>query len=88
MVVGFYNPFTNFSSSLANMVEPIIVYANGKMENIVKKYDMTYVDVHDMFLANDNYLPDTLEIHPTNDGYRAMSKAIIKLIDEKYLQNN
>lgn len=32
MVFGFYNPFTNFSSTLATTVEPIIVYANGKME--------------------------------------------------------
>lgn len=85
MVFGFYNPFTNFSSTLATTVEPIIVYANGKMENLVRKYDMTYVNIHDTFLANDDYLPDKLEIHPTDKGYRAMSKKVIKLIDQKML---
>lgn len=85
MVFGFYNPFTNFSSALATTVEPIIVYANGKMENLVRKYDMTYVNIHDTFLANDDYLPDKLEIHPTDKGYRAMSKKVIKLIDQKML---
>lgn len=85
MVFGFYNPFTNFSTSLANTVEPVIVYANGKMENLVRKYDMTYVDIHDTFLANNNYLPSKLEIHPTKDGYRAMSKSVINLIDKKIL---
>lgn len=85
MVFGFYNPFTNFSSSLANTIEPIIIYANGKMENIVKKYNMTYVDIHDTFLANDNYLPSKLEIHPTKDGYKAMAKSVISLIDKKTL---
>lgn len=85
MVFGFYNPFTNFSSSLATTVEPVIIYANGKMENLVKKYDMTYVDIHDTFLANDDYLSSTLEIHPTDKGYRAMAKSVINLIDEKML---
>ena len=85
MVFGFYNPFTNFSSSLANTVEPVITYANNKMEKIVKKYDMTYVDIHDTFLANDEYLPSIFEIHPTKDGYRAMAKSVINLIDQKML---
>lgn len=85
MVFGFYNPFTNFSTSLANTVEPVILYANTKMENIVRKYDMTYVDIHDTFLSNDNYLPSTLEIHPTKDGYRAMAKSAIGLINKKIL---
>ena len=85
MVFGFYNPFTNFSSSLANTVEPVIVYANEKMKKLVKKYDMTYVDIHDMFLANDNYLPKKLEIHPTTLGYKAMAKSVISLIDKKTL---
>ena len=85
MVFGFYNPFTAFSSTLANTVEPVILYANNKMEDLVKKYDMTYVDIHDMFLANDNYLPKKLEIHPTILGYKAMAKSVISLIDKKTL---
>lgn len=85
MVFGFYNPFTAFSSTLANTVEPVILYANNKMEDLVKKYDMTYVDIHDMFLANDNYLPKKLEIHPTTSGYKAMAKSVISLIDKKTL---
>lgn len=85
MVLGFYNPFASFSSSLANTVEPVIVYANGKMEDIARRYDMTFVDIHNTFLANDNYLPSKLEIHPNKSGYRAIAKIIVNLIDEKTL---
>lgn len=85
MVLGFYNPFTNFSPALANEVEPVIEYANGKMHDIVRKYDMTFVDLHNTFLANDNYLSSKFEIHPTKEGYRAISKSIINLIDIKTL---
>lgn len=85
MVFGFYNPFTNFSSTLSDVVEPVIVYANDKMRSLTKKYDMTYVDIHDTFLANNEYLPSKLEIHPTKDGYKAMGRAVIDLIDEKML---
>lgn len=85
MVFGFYNPFTNYSSTLSNMVESFIEYANAKMETLVRKYDMTFVDIHDIFLANDNYLPSKLEIHPTSAGYKAMSKAVINNIDKKIL---
>lgn len=85
MVFGFYNPFTNFSDSLSTLIEPVIKYANNKMENLVRKYDMTFVDIHDTFLANDNYLPSTLEIHPNKDGYKAMADKVISLIDEKTL---
>ena len=85
MVLGFYNPFTNYSSNLSLSIEPIIEYSNGKMKNLVNKYDMTYIDIHDSFLANDDYLPNTLEINPTNKGYRAVSDKIISLIDKKIL---
>ena len=56
LVLGFYNPFTNYSNEMATMVEPVIRYANDKMENSVNKYDMTFVDIHDLFLGNDKYL--------------------------------
>ena len=46
---------------------------------------MTFVDIHDTFLANDNYLPTYFEFHPTKEGYYAISKEIIKFIDKKKL---
>ena len=85
MVLGFYNPFINYSKELSNLAEPIILYANGKLNEIVNKYDMEYVDIHDAFLANNTYLPKKMEIHPTREGYVAISKKIINLIDEKKL---
>lgn len=85
LVLGFYNPFTNYSDELSTMIEPFIKYANDKMENIVNKYDMTFVDIHDLFLGNDKYLPDKFEIHPTKEGYKAISNSIIDLINEKTL---
>ena len=85
IVLGLYNPFTSFSPKLANTVEPVLSYANLKIQDLTKKYDMTFVDMHDMFLANPSYLPTYLEIHPTASGYRAMSKKIISAIDKKTL---
>ena len=85
MVFGYYNPFTNHSASLSNEVEPLITYANGKLESLVLKYEMTYVDIHGAFLANDDYLPSKLEIHPTKNGYKRMADIAINLIDKKTL---
>ena len=85
MLFGFYNPFTNFSPVLATTVEPVIDYANIRMESLAKKYNMTYVDIFDKFRAHDEYLPSKLEIHPTKDGYKAMAKSVIDLINKKIL---
>ncbi len=80
-VLGYYNPFINYSSSLSVEVEPLIIYANNKLKSLVNKYDMKFIDVHDLFLSNKDYLPDFLEIHPTQAGYKAISDEIIRLID-------
>jgi len=85
MVFGFYNPFIRYSSTLANEVEPVIIYANNKMQELTNKYNMTYLDMHDTFLANEEYLPKTFEIHPLDLGYRKMAKIIIDSMNEKML---
>lgn len=85
MVLGFYNPFINYSHDLATSVEPVILYANNKLEDLVNKYDMTYVDIHNSFLNNADYLPDILDVHPTKKGYKAIANQVIKLIDKKTL---
>lgn len=84
-VLGFYNPLINYSDSMADIIEPAILYANGKMENLVNKYDMIFVDIHDTFKLKPNYLPNTLEIHPEDIGYKAIANDIIELINKKTL---
>ncbi len=85
MVFGFYNPLTSYSKTMSDIIEPMIEYGNAKMEALVNKYDMTFIDIHDTFLAHEEYLPDFLEIHPTKDGYHAMADAVINLINKKTL---
>lgn len=85
IVIGFYNPFINYSDSLSINVEPLIVYANSKLEDIVLKYDMTYVDIHNIFASHKDYLEPIYSMYPNQKGYKAISKAIIKAIDNKML---
>ena len=85
IVLGFYNPFINSNTMFSNMIEQAVVYANNTLREMVNKYDMTFVDLHDMFLANDNYLSKNNDIYPTVDGYYAIYKKIINLIDSKIL---
>lgn len=85
IVLGFYNPFINSNLMFSNMIEKVIVYANNRLEQIVNKYDMTFLDTHDMFLANPNYLSEKNSMYPTQEGYYAIYKKIIDLIDSKKL---
>lgn len=85
IVIGFYNPFINYSKSMATMAEPVVLYANEKLKEVTQKYNMTFINTHDEFLKNNNYLSNKMEVHPTNDGYRAIANLIIKSLDEKML---
>ena len=87
MIFNFYNPFVNSNDTFANMIEPVILYANQELNKIVTKYKMDYIDIHKEFLNNPDYLPKTFEIHPTKSGYEAMSNKIIELFN-KNLQNS
>jgi len=42
---------------------------------------MQYIDVFDLFKEN-NYLPNSKDIHPSIEGYEAISEEIIKEIDK------
>ena len=85
IVLGFYNPFINSNLMFSNMIEKVVVYANNRLEQLVNKYDMTFLDLHDMFLANPNYLSKKNSMYPTQEGYYAIYKEIIRLIDSKKL---
>lgn len=79
IIVGYYTPFKEHEN--LDKIDDIIKFANKKLEELCKEYKMYYVDVFDLFKQND-YLPNSNDIHPSVEGYEAISKEIIKVIDK------
>lgn len=79
IVVGYYTPFE--SHEKIDTMDEIIKFANKKLEKLCNEYDMYFVDVFELFKENP-YLPNPNDIHPSVEGYEAISKEIIKVIDK------
>ena len=79
IVVGYYTPFEEHEK--IDRMDEIIKFANKKLEELCNEYNMQFVDVFDLFKQNE-YLPHPNDIHPSVEGYEAMSKEIIKVIDK------
>ena len=62
-------------------MDEIIKFANKKLQELCDEYDMQFVDIFDLFKDNP-YLPNPTDIHPSIEGYEAISKEIIKVIDK------
>ncbi len=86
ILVGYYNPLSNKKSLLARELEPIFMYINIKMTELANKYDIYYVDIYQIFKENPEYLPNPLDIHPSNEGYEVISREIISVIKQKILK--
>lgn len=79
IVVGYYTPFKEHEN--LEQMDIIIKFANKKLKSLCKEYKIEYVDVFDLFKNND-YLPNPKDIHPSIEGYEAISNELIKTIDK------
>lgn len=86
ILIGYYNPLWHMKKSYAKEIDSVFVYANDKMIEISKKYNLYYVDIHKLFEESDDFLPNPLDIHPSEKGYSAISKKIINIIDSHILK--
>lgn len=80
ILVGYYNPLPkniNIEKS-----DKIFNYVNSKYEELSNKYGIYYVDTYDTFKENSKYLPNPLNIHPSKEGYKAISDLVIDKIND------
>ncbi|HHT37970.1 MAG TPA: hypothetical protein GXZ95_00975 [Mollicutes bacterium] len=85
ILVGYYNPLWHMKENLAKELDYVFLYANNKLKDISKKYDLYFVDIHKQFEKKLEFLPNPLDIHPSAKGYDAISKKIIEIINKKVL---
>ena len=84
-IIGFYNPFMSFSDSLSDNINPVIEYANSKLDILGSKYNISIINVQEQFKCNSSSLPPYYEIHPTDFGYKLIANEIIAQLNEKTL---
>lgn len=77
--IGFYN-FTGNDE-----LDEFFEYTNKKVQALANNYDIIYIDIFEDF-KNSNYLENNSS-YPNKEGYKVISDKIIKIIDEKMINN-
>lgn len=84
LVIGYYNPFPRMEKYRED-IDEIVDYADEEYKKLCNKMGVYYVDVSSVIATNDNYLPNPLDIHVSIQGYEAISKEVIKLLNKNVL---
>lgn len=80
ILVGYYNPYYIED----NTTTEIFNYLNKKYKEIAKEYNVKYIEIDTIFKENPNFLSPN-DIHPTKEGYKAISGEIIGQINKTLL---
>lgn len=80
IIVGYYNPIPFLFNTSGSDLDTLFAYIDEEYSNIAKKYDCKYVSLYQLFKNNSNYLPNPMDIHPSIEGYKAISDEILKKI--------
>ena len=84
VLVGYYNPYPYLNNY---NVEDIFNYLNNKYKKISEEYDVVYIEISDLFKENPGFLPNENDIHPSKEGYKAISGEIISAVNKTLLKS-
>lgn len=82
LVIGYYNPLPSLTK-YKEEIDQVIDYADNKYKELCENYDVYYVEISSVIASNNDYLPNPLDIHPSKLGYEAISKEVIKTLENK-----
>lgn len=82
IVIGYYNPLPSLERYKEN-IDKVIDYIDVKYKEICYNNDVYYIEISDDISKSIDCLPNPLDIHPNKEGYKIISKEIIKVIKEE-----
>lgn len=69
-ILGYYNPINDVN------LDKYIKYANDKLIQVSNKYNVKYIDLHNIFKNNLHLIYNN--IYPNRDGYQLIANEILK----------
>jgi len=85
VIIGYYNPLPRSTILFSNKIDQLFASVNQQYQKICDKYNVMYIDIYNLFKNNIDYLPNPIDIHPNNQGYEAISRKIIDILEQKIL---
>lgn len=79
IVIGYYNPLPRMKL-LKSDIDELVKYSNHLYENICDDLGVIYIDIFNEFDGNEDFLPNSLDIHPSTDGYKKIAEKILEEI--------
>lgn len=79
ILVGYYNPFPRMTE-YKDKIDEIIKYVNHMYEQIAEDEKIEYIDIFDIFEKNTQDLPNPMNIHPMESGYKKIADKVINKI--------
>ena len=83
-MIGYYNPYPYLNNK---KTDDVFNYLNSKYKKISDENDVFYVEVNTLFKENPQFLPNENDIHPSTEGYKAISGEIISLLNKTLLNS-
>ncbi len=84
VLVGYYNPYPSLNNK---NTDDIFEYLNTKYKKISKEHNVTYVEISMLFKENPGFLPNEKDIHPSEEGYKAIAGEIISAVNKTLLKS-
>lgn len=87
ILIGLYNPFYNWFADVKEMNQ-IVDEWNGKSQLIVENdINAYFVDIHDIFLNNEENLLYTDYFHPNDRGYQLIADRVYDILDQQVIDS-
>ncbi len=86
ILLGFYNPIPTLYKINPDMVEEVFKYGNEEIDRIAKEENIYTAHFYEEFKENPDYLPNTFDIHPSQEGYQTMANKIIEVIESNIIE--
>lgn len=78
IIVGYYNPIPFLFNTSGNDLDELFAYIDAEYSKLAKKNNCEYISIYELFKSNNDYLPNTSDIHPNIKGYKSIANKIIK----------
>lgn len=79
VVTGYYNPFPNIEDRWEQISE-LVEYYDDALHNICLQKEVEYFDLYLILYRDKRALPNSLNIHPSEYGYKLIADEMVKII--------